>query len=166
MSSNTKQKLSKAIIIIISFIFFITTLFILFDNGIFMNLSKTKFNKSQLQYVNSQVKIYDKNNKLMNEEYLSTNQTISLNKVPEHVKQAFISIEDKNFYKHKGLNYKRILKAIITNISTMSFKEGASTISQQLIKNTHLSSKKTISRKIDEILLTQKLERNISKDEI
>ena len=131
-----------------------------------MNLSKTKFNKSQLQYVNSQVKIYDKNNKLMNEEYLSTNQTISLNKVPEHVKQAFISIEDKNFYKHKGLNYKRILKAIITNISTMSFKEGASTISQQLIKNTHLSSKKTISRKIDEILLTQKLERNFSKDEI
>ncbi len=79
---------------------------------------------------------------------------------------AFISIEDKGFYKHHGLNYKRIAKALIKNIKAKNFIEGASTISQQLIKNTHLSQEKTINRKLNELILTKKLEKNYTKDEI
>lgn len=80
--------------------------------------------------------------------------------------QAFISIEDKNFYEHNGINIKRIIKASLNNLVSHSFKEGASTISQQLIKNTHLSSEKTLKRKMKEIIITKKMEQQLTKDEI
>ncbi len=142
------------------------SLFVLFDAGIFSGLSSVKFDKTALDYINTQVSIYDKNNQLIQNDYLSTKQVVSLDKIPQHVKDAFVSIEDHNFYSHKGLNYKRIVKAVLTNLKSLSYKEGASTISQQLIKNTHLTNEKTLSRKIDEILLTQQLEKVFSKDEI
>ena len=79
---------------------------------------------------------------------------------------AFIASEDRSFYRHHGLNYGRMIKALATNIMSRSFRQGASTISQQLIKNTHLTGDKTIKRKLSEIKLTKKLERRYSKDEI
>lgn len=79
---------------------------------------------------------------------------------------AFIASEDRTFYKHHGLNYARMVKALATNLTSRSFKQGASTISQQLIKNTHLSGDKTIKRKLNEIKLTGKLEKRYSKAEI
>lgn len=91
---------------------------------------------------------------------------VALQDVPRHTVDAFVSIEDKRFYRHHGVDYKRIMGALWNNIRTFSFKEGASTISQQLIKNTHLSGDKKISRKIKEIRIAKDLERNYSKDEI
>ena len=79
---------------------------------------------------------------------------------------CFISTEDRNFFKHKGIDVKRIVKAISKNITSFSYKEGASTITQQLIKNSQLSSKKTISRKYKEIKLALKLEKRLSKERI
>lgn len=83
-----------------------------------------------------------------------------------HTKNAFVAVEDKRFYSHHGFDYKRILKAILQNAKSRSFKEGASTISQQLIKNTHLSQQKTIKRKLQEVKLTYRLEKEYSKNEI
>lgn len=74
--------------------------------------------------------------------------------------------EDKGFFKHNGFDIKRMAKAALKNMRARSFKEGASTISQQLIKNTHLSQEKTIKRKLKEIKLTRKLEKKYSKNEI
>lgn len=91
---------------------------------------------------------------------------VSLNELGGDTVNAFIASEDRTFYKHNGLNYKRMLKALYKNLTSASFKEGASTISQQLVKNTHLSSDKTISRKLKEIKLTKKLEKSYTKDEI
>ncbi len=93
-------------------------------------------------------------------------QTTSIRDIPPHVKQAFVDIEDKRFYRHGGYDIKRILRATLNNLRAKSFKEGASTISQQLIKNTHLSQEKTVKRKLREWKLTRALERNFSKDEI
>ena len=62
-----------------------------------------------------------------------------------------VFIEDKTFYKHDGLNYPRILKAILTNIKNKEYSQGASTISQQLIKNKYLTNEKSLSRKIKEV---------------
>ena len=93
-------------------------------------------------------------------------KSVSVGKLNSDTINAFIASEDRNFYKHNGLNYKRMAKALFKNIASRSFKEGASTISQQLIKNTHLSSDKTIKRKLKEIKLTRKLEKKYSKDEI
>jgi len=110
--------------------------------------------------------ILDKNGEKIDE--LSTYSTTytKLREMPPYTYQAFISIEDKNFYKHHGINPLRILSATFTNLKNKSFSQGASTISQQLIKNTHLSSEKTIKRKIKEIILTKKMEKTLSKEDI
>lgn len=91
-----------------------------------------------------------------------TNTTV----LPQHVKYAFVDTEDKHFYRHNGYDYPRIIKAFFKNLSSHSFKQGASTISQQLIKNTHLTHEKTLTRKLQEWKLTRQLERNYTKDEI
>ena len=91
---------------------------------------------------------------------------VSLKELPPFVKYAFIAIEDKRFYLHRGIDFKRIASAFAKNLKSGKYVEGASTISQQLIKNTHLSNEKTIKRKLQEIKLTKMLERKYSKDEI
>ena len=93
-------------------------------------------------------------------------QTTSISDCPKHLKNAFIDTEDRRFYQHSGYDFKRIVRAAANNLKARSFKEGASTISQQLIKNTHLSQEKTLRRKLQEWKLTKALERNYSKDEI
>ncbi len=92
--------------------------------------------------------------------------SVSVSQLNTDTVNAFIASEDRNFYNHNGLNYKRMLKALYKNLTSRSFKEGASTISQQLIKNTHLNNDKTITRKLKEIKLSRQLERRYSKDEI
>ena len=79
---------------------------------------------------------------------------------------AFIAIEDKRFYRHHGVDYVRILAAIKNNILSGRAKEGASTITQQLVKNTHLSNEKTLFRKINEIRIAREVEKKYSKREI
>ena len=91
---------------------------------------------------------------------------VRLKDLPEYVPKAFIAIEDKRFYKHNGIDYIRIIGAFLNDLKTFSFKEGASTISQQLVKNTHLSNDRSIERKLKEIHITKQLEKNYSKDEI
>ncbi len=91
---------------------------------------------------------------------------VEIEEVPECVKEAFISAEDRNFYKHKGLDYKGMARAALKNLQARAFKQGASTISQQLVKNTQLSGEKTLRRKMKEIRLTLQLEKKYTKDEI
>lgn len=91
---------------------------------------------------------------------------VSLNNINDNVKNAVISIEDKNFYNHKGFDFLRIIKAIFINIFSGEIKQGASTISQQYVKNLYLSFDKTWKRKIKEAYLTIELETHYTKDEI
>ena len=79
---------------------------------------------------------------------------------------AFVAVEDKRFFKHDGVDVVRVASALLTNLKSGGKKEGASTITQQLIKNTHLSGEKTYKRKLNEMILARELERNFSKTEI
>ena len=79
---------------------------------------------------------------------------------------AFIAVEDKTFYKHKGLSLPRIAKAFVNNIVAGYSKEGASTITQQLVKNTYLTNEKTLQRKVREAILALKVEQNFDKNKI
>lgn len=124
-----------------------------------------KFDSNKVTQSNLAVYLYDSQKRPLEHTY-ANGDYVSLNQIPKFTIDCFISTEDKSFYSHHGLNYKRIVGAMAKNISSMSFKEGASTISQQLIKNTHLSSKKSIKRKINEIKLTMQLEREFTKDQI
>ena len=86
--------------------------------------------------------------------------------LPEQVKNAFIAAEDARFYDHPGVDAVRILGAAWSDLKAGAFVEGASTITQQLIKLTHLSSRKELSRKVDEAILAVQLERVYGKDQI
>ncbi|MCM1367359.1 MAG: penicillin-binding protein [Roseburia sp.] len=91
---------------------------------------------------------------------------VRLDDLPSHTVDAFIAIEDKRFFDHGGIDYKRMASALVSNIKSRSFREGASTITQQLIKNTHLSNEKTIKRKLVEMRMARKLERIYDKNQI
>lgn len=131
----------------------------------YIKFSRIPLNAEALASSVVNVEVFDSENRKIKEN-VEFQETCSLSDIPEHTKQAFLSIEDKEFYNHHGINKKRIVKAAISNIKTHSLKEGASTISQQLIKNTHLSGEKTFERKLKEIALTKKLEKAYTKDEI
>lgn len=133
----------------------------------YINFSTTniKFDSKMLMAQNSTIDIFDTSLNKINAKN-GKKAKIKLKELPSYVKDAFISIEDKNFYQHHGLNYKRIAKAFLNNLKSHSMKEGASTISQQLIKNTHLTNEKTVKRKLNEMALAIKLEKQFSKDEI
>ncbi|MDE6690500.1 MAG: transglycosylase domain-containing protein, partial [Clostridia bacterium] len=113
------------------------------------------------------ISVFDDNsNKIEDASYQTKRSSVRIENLKDDTINAFIASEDRNFYRHNGLNYKRMLKAFYKNVTSRSFKEGASTISQQLIKNTHLNSEKTITRKLKEIKLTKQLERRYDKDQI
>lgn len=94
------------------------------------------------------------------------NEWVSLDEISPNLIKAVLATEDKNFYKHHGFDYLRIAKAMYTNIRSGSIVQGASTISQQYIKNMYLDFDKTWQRKIEEAFLTLRLEVQFSKDEI
>ena len=111
-------------------------------------------------------KIYDTNDKLIGE--LASKKRILIDKeeIPVQMKQAVIAIEDHYFYSHIGINLKRIIKTIWVDLVSLSFAQGASTITQQTAKLFLLSSDKKIIRKIKEILLAFQIESKFEKDEI
>ena len=109
--------------------------------------------------------IYDQNENMIYQGS-GSNDWISLNDISNDLKNAVISVEDKNFYSHHGFDYLRIIKAFLTLIKNKSITQGASTISQQYIKNMYLTFDQTWSRKIEEAFLTIELEVHYSKDNI
>lgn len=110
--------------------------------------------------------LYDQNGVLFSCLYNKENRLLLSEELPEHVKNAFIAAEDARFYSHKGIDIIRICGAAWHDLLAGAYVEGASTITQQLIKGTHLSSKKVMSRKVDEAILSLQLERRYSKEEI
>ncbi len=103
---------------------------------------------------------------LVGEFYLERRIVVPINKMPRKLIQAFVSAEDSNFYSHKGIDYLGILRAAFKNVISMSKKEGASTITQQVTKSMLLSPEKKFSRKIKEAILAKRMEERLSKDEI
>lgn len=144
-------------IILISTISMLTYYFIITSN---VNLDDNKLLKST-----QSITYYDGENQIINTSIVNENN-VSLKKLKDYTINAFIYLEDKRFYSHNGIDVIRIFGAIKNNLLSMSFKEGASTISQQLIKNTHLTSEKTLNRKLKEIKITKQLEKKYTKDQI
>ncbi len=111
--------------------------------------------------------IKDRNGSVVSRLYLHENRvSVDVSKLPAHVKNAFLAAEDARFYSHPGFDLIRIAGAALHDLKAGSYVEGASTVTQQLIKLTHLSSEKTLDRKVDEAILSYRLEQLLSKDEI
>ena len=110
--------------------------------------------------------IYDANGNLITEYKGTENRVmVSIGAMPKYLQQAFIAVEDARFYTHNGIDIKRIVGAFVSNLTSSSV-QGGSTITQQLIKNTVLSSEQSYKRKIQEAYLAMQLEAQYSKDEI
>jgi len=138
--------------------------------GIFIYFSKDipDPNKIVDRSVAQSTKIYDRTGEhLLYEIHGEEKRTIvSLDDVSQHLINATISSEDQKFYDHYGIDFKGIARAIYKDIIAGEKVQGASTITQQLIKNSILTSEKTFTRKIKEIILAIETEQKFSKDEI
>lgn len=113
-------------------------------------------------------KIYDRSGEhLLYEIHGEEKRTvINLDQISKHLINATIAVEDQNFYKHYGVDFKSIIRAVLKDVSSGEKKQGASTITQQLIKNSILTSEKTFQRKIKEVILAIETEQKFSKNEI
>jgi len=111
-------------------------------------------------------KIYDREGRLLYDVFAGQRRTpVSLEEIPQHLKNATIAIEDKNFYRHRGFDPKGILRALY-NIIIYRRLQGGSTLTQQLVKNVLLTPQRTLSRKIKEFILAVQVESKYSKDQI
>lgn len=100
-----------------------------------------------------------------NEKLRRTNYT-KIENISDTMKKAIISVEDNRFYNHHGFDFTAIVRATLVNIQSGEIEEGASTITQQLVKNLYLSDEQTMVRKIEELIMSLNLETRCSKDEI
>lgn len=97
---------------------------------------------------------------------VSPGGTTALSSLPAHLPAAFVAFEDRRFRSHPGVDLLGIARATVVNLTAMSFREGGSTLTQQLVKNAYLTPEKTLTRKLQEAVIALWLETHLSKDEI
>ena len=147
---------------IVKFMIIITFIGVIFIAGIYLYakmIPKLDINQTGSYY------LYDQNAELFFQGN-GTSEWAKLEEISPYVLDATITIEDKDFYSHHGFDVLRIIKAMYTNIISGSYKQGASTITQQYAKNLYLEFDKTWERKIKELWYTIQLETHYEKDEI
>lgn len=98
--------------------------------------------------------------------HINSANYVKLQDIPESMQQAVVAVEDRKFYNHWGFDMEGIFRASLVNLQYGQVKEGASTITQQLVKNLFLSQEQTMGRKAEEFVLAMDMELNYSKDEI
>jgi membrane peptidoglycan carboxypeptidase len=159
------MKRVKKIFLVLFCLFF--ACFFAFLGYYFIATRKVNLDKSKLLLPDTQLILYDgADHKVPTAFSFSKRTVVDLKKLPPHLPAAFVCTEDKRFYRHNGFDIIGIGRASLKNLKSGRFSQGASTISQQLVKNTHLTLDKTIGRKLKEFKLTRQLERRYSKDEI
>lgn len=110
--------------------------------------------------------IYARGGEKIGEFFLENRTVIPFEKIPDKLVKAFLASEDGSFFQHKGINPQAIFRALFANIRAGEKVQGASTITQQTARTLFLSSEKTIDRKLKELILTIRMEQNLSKQEI
>ncbi|WDV47509.1 transglycosylase domain-containing protein [Clostridiaceae bacterium M8S5] len=162
-----KRKTLKLILIIMSLIVFIVGGSLC---GILYAIIKTvpPIDPSKVTaYLNENSVIVDQKGevieKILTQEFRTK---VELNQISKYLKDAVIAIEDERFLEHHGVDFRSVGRAVFTNLKSMSFKQGFSTLTQQLAKNRYLSQEKTITRKVKEMYIAMQLERHLTKDQI
>ncbi len=110
---------------------------------------------------------YDRNGNLIDVRYSKENRIyVKYNEIPGRVIETLLATEDTSFFEHPGVNINAVLRALIKDIKAGKKVEGASTITQQLVRNIYLNRKKTITRKLTEMMIAMKVEHILSKEQI
>ena len=112
--------------------------------------------------------LYDRNGEVIGEFYIQKRVFVDIEEMPDHLKNAAIASEDKRFYTHWGVDLQSFIRAVVVNVSSMSFRQGFSTLSQQLARNLYkeVGFKDSITRKLKEMITAIQIERTYTKDEI
>ncbi len=168
ISKWDRQSLVKNIILACIALFLFGTILFL---GMFAWLSRDLPDPGvlTLREVEQSTKIYDRTGEHLLYEIAGDEKRtlVTLDQIPDYVKWSTIVAEDRKFYEHGGIDYKGIMRAVLVNVTTLDpTGQGASTITQQLVKNAILTTEQTYTRKIKEIILSLALERRYTKDEI
>ena len=166
-SSIKKIIIHSLLISFASLIFIIAYLFVLSRNLPSLD-ELQKFNPEQV------TKIVSSDDVVIKKLFTHKRDMIDISSVPLNLRNALLCMEDRNFYEHNGINIKGIFRAIIINLASMSTKQGASTLTQQLARNMYndlskkykIGSKKTIVRKLKEFITAVKIEQTYTKSEI
>lgn len=111
-------------------------------------------------------RIFSADGQLIGEFYLQRRILVPNERIPRLLKQAFVAAEDADFYRHRGVSWMGILRALVKNVEAGRIVQGGSTITQQLVRSLILDRERTLSRKIKEIILARRIEQHLSKDEI
>lgn len=162
-ATNKQNKTLKKVLVSLLLIMIILPILLFGGFMGYLYFGGEKPDLTMLDFSTHNIKVYDNNNTLLN--LNSYDEYATIEEIPDLLKNAFVAVEDKRFYSHDGVDFIRIGGAILNNLKGNS-TQGASTITQQLVKNIYLSSEQTFSRKIKEIQMALKLERQLSKDEI
>ncbi len=132
----------------------------------YMKLDLPKIDKLQDYKPNLASQIYSKDGVLLAEIGLEKREIVEMKDVPARVIDAFLSAEDDKFFTHKGVDYFGVLRAMLANFKAGKVVQGGSTITQQVAKSLLLSSERSITRKLKDFILAQKIEEKLSKQEI
>jgi len=132
----------------------------------FINMTLPSMDNLQAGELEVPLKIYSADGQLMGEYGENRRTPIELSKIPKKFKLAILATEDRRFYEHPGIDLRGLLRASLHMVTHGTKEQGASTITMQVARNFFLSRNKTFSRKLNEILLALKLEKELSKDEI
>ena len=160
--NNNKKKIFKTLFVIACIMIGISVLALsIFFGELYFGGDQPDM--AQLGKIHYSLNVYDNENQVIFDN--KSQEYVDYEQIPQLLSDAFIAVEDKRFYSHHGVDYVRVAGALISNIKG-NRTQGASTITQQLVKNTYLSSEQTFSRKFKEMQTAIKLEKQLSKEQI
>ncbi len=165
IKNKKNNKVYKKILFILIIFFMILSSFFMIW---FSTLKTPDINVFDDKLLGQSAKIYDRTGTVLLYDLSQKvrRSVVPLDQISPYLKNASIAIEDNDFYQHGGIKIKSLIRAVFANITEGGYSQGGSTITQQVVKNSLLTRDKKITRKIKEIFLAIKIERNLTKDEI
>ena len=138
--------------------------------GVILGLAKNLPSIEQLENYDPDLvtRIYSADGKVLEELFVQKRVFIELDKIPTHMQNAVVASEDRRFYNHWGLSLRSVARAVVINTLSMSYRQGFSTLTQQLARNLYKSVgfEDSVVRKIKEVITAVQIERTYTKDEI
>lgn len=161
----TRRKRSWASKILIVLCAGVLLLGVVFTAAAYFFVKTVQFDETKLSMIEATA-VLDQKGQVAAELFRENRKYIELGDIPQMVLDAFIAVEDKRYFEHRGIDYRAIIRAIYRDILAGGKVEGGSTITQQLVKNVFLSHEKSWKRKLEELVLSIKIERQYSKEQI
>jgi len=112
------------------------------------------------------IKVFDRRGQFVGRILSTERHWVTLDRIPRFLQQALLAVEDARFYEHGGIDMRGVARALVANVGKGSLAQGGSTITQQLVKNKHLTAEKTLDRKVKEGFLAMEYETKYTKDQI